>query len=122
MVRSKDFARMLGLSIVMVSLLLTLTLPVSGGMPSAGKAASQPPMGAPESAHVNCVQALQASEVPIFAVSDGGSCRAEMTPGTFPEWVRAGGRTCRCSCGYPCKTDADCGGGVGSCRGGISCC
>jgi hypothetical protein len=30
------------------------------------------------------------------------------------------GRTCRCSCGFPCKTDADCGGGI--CSGGISCC
>jgi hypothetical protein len=33
-----------------------------------------------------------------------------------------GGRTCRCSCGFPCKSDADCGGAIGSCRGGISCC
>jgi hypothetical protein len=31
------------------------------------------------------------------------------------------GRTCRCSCGFPCKTDADCGPG-GVCSGGISCC
>jgi hypothetical protein len=31
-------------------------------------------------------------------------------------------RTCRCSCGYPCTTDADCGGAVGSCRVGITCC
>ena len=30
------------------------------------------------------------------------------------------GRTCRCSCGQPCKTDADCGGNV--CAPGISCC
>ena len=30
------------------------------------------------------------------------------------------GRTCRCSCGQPCKTDADCGGGV--CAPGITCC
>jgi hypothetical protein len=30
------------------------------------------------------------------------------------------GRTCRCSCGQPCKTDADCDGGI--CAGGISCC
>lgn len=31
------------------------------------------------------------------------------------------GRTCRCSCGQPCRTDADCGAG-GICSGGISCC
>ena len=30
-------------------------------------------------------------------------------------------RTCRCSCGYPCKTDADCGPG-GVCASGITCC
>lgn len=31
------------------------------------------------------------------------------------------GRTCRCSCGYPCKTNADCGPG-GVCTNGITCC
>ena len=30
-------------------------------------------------------------------------------------------RTCRCSCGYPCKTNADCGPG-GVCMSGITCC
>ena len=29
-------------------------------------------------------------------------------------------RTCRCSCGAPCTTDADCGGG--RCTAGITCC
>lgn len=47
-----------------------------------------------------------------------------------PNWVQpasssvkemAGGRTCRCSCGYPCRTNADCGPG-GVCAPGISCC
>lgn len=31
------------------------------------------------------------------------------------------GRTCRCSCGFPCKTNADCGPG-GVCAAGITCC
>ena len=31
------------------------------------------------------------------------------------------GKTCRCSCGRPCKTDADCGPG-GNCVAGYSCC
>ncbi len=32
-------------------------------------------------------------------------------------------KTCRCSCGTAkCATDADCGGGVGSCSHFISCC
>jgi hypothetical protein len=30
-------------------------------------------------------------------------------------------RTCRCSCGFPCTTDADCGPG-GKCTAGITCC
>lgn len=30
-------------------------------------------------------------------------------------------RTCLCSCGFPCTTDADCGPG-GVCRAGITCC
>jgi hypothetical protein len=30
-------------------------------------------------------------------------------------------RTCRCSCGYPCTTNADCGPG-GFCSAGITCC
>ncbi len=30
-------------------------------------------------------------------------------------------RTCVCSCGYPCETDADCGPG-GNCGPGITCC
>jgi hypothetical protein len=38
-----------------------------------------------------------------------------------PEFM-AVGKTCHCSCGFPCKTDADCGGALGSCRAGISCC
>lgn len=29
-------------------------------------------------------------------------------------------KTCRCSCGIPCQTDADCGGNV--CGVGITCC
>ena len=38
----------------------------------------------------------------------------------LPDFMAAG-RTCRCSCGFPCKTDADCGPG-GICRAGITCC
>jgi hypothetical protein len=39
-----------------------------------------------------------------------------------PDFIVAGGRTCKCSCGFPCKTDADCGGAEGSCRAGVTCC
>jgi hypothetical protein len=61
-----------------------------------------------------------------------GVIRTYLTPDLtlksyFPELVQpvsAGFRkTCRCSCGTaPCATDADCGGGVGSCSAFISCC
>lgn len=37
---------------------------------------------------------------------------------TAPPFLR---RTCRCSCGYPCTTHADCGPG-GFCSAGITCC
>lgn len=52
------------------------------------------------------------------------SLKSVLVAGSFqlPGKTPAGfvGRTCRCSCGQPCKTDADCGGGL--CTGGISCC
>ena len=47
-----------------------------------------------------------------------------MTPAEpTPELMAApfGRRTCRCSCGHPCQTDADCGPG-GICSAGITCC
>lgn len=39
----------------------------------------------------------------------------------FLPQISGGHRTCRCSCGYPCETDADCGPG-GVCAIGITCC
>ena len=59
-----------------------------------------------------------------LAPAQGETCSAipaQQTKAPEPEFM-AGGRTCRCSCGFPCKTDADCGGAVGSCRAGITCC
>jgi hypothetical protein len=44
-----------------------------------------------------------------------GSLSPELVPVAFHR------RTCRCSCGYPCNSDADCGPG-GSCEQFISCC
>lgn len=54
------------------------------------------------------------------ATAKGELCPAAAATNPIPEPL-FGGRTCRCSCGYPCKTDADCGPG-GVCSGGISCC
>jgi hypothetical protein len=62
-----------------------------------------------------------------------GAIRTYLTPDLtlksyFPELVQPASpagfqKTCRCSCGTArCATDADCGGGVGSCSHFISCC
>jgi hypothetical protein len=56
------------------------------------------------------------------ATPAAGTCPAAPPQSSEPaEPVFLGGRTCRCSCGFPCKTDADCGPG-GLCRAGITCC
>jgi hypothetical protein len=58
-----------------------------------------------------------------LAPTQGETCPATAAPQTTtpePEFL-IGTRTCRCSCGYPCKTDADCGPG-GICSAGITCC
>ncbi len=59
-----------------------------------------------------------------LASAKGETCsKAAPTPSKTPEpEFMAVGKTCHCSCGFPCKTDADCGGALGSCRAGISCC
>ena len=61
---------------------------------------------------------------PVFdlapAPAQAGICPATLAVNPVPEPL-FGGRTCRCSCGHPCKTDADCGPG-GICSGGYSCC
>jgi hypothetical protein len=52
------------------------------------------------------------------------SLKTVFVAGTLQASDKAGAgiglRTCRCSCGQPCKTSADCGGGV--CAPGITCC
>src|SRR5882672_11369117 len=70
-------------------------------------------MAPPAPAPVECAKAPTDSVVAALDLIDGGVCRAESSAATTPEWMR-GGRRCRCSCGYPCKSDADCGGGIGS--------
>jgi hypothetical protein len=65
-------------------------------------------------------------ELSLTTPGQGETCPAARPESTTPDFLvnpeLARGRTCRCSCGFPCQTDADCGGGVGSCRAGISCC
>lgn len=50
--------------------------------------------------------------------------KSSLSPEFLPQapGTQAGGlRTCRCSCGFPCRTNADCGPG-GVCAPGITCC
>lgn len=75
--------------------------------------------------------ASAASSAGGAAANSAGSIHTYLTPDlslktTFlvpaqPSAVH--GKTCRCSCGTArCATDADCGGGEGSCSAFISCC
>ncbi|HET9212364.1 MAG TPA: hypothetical protein VFR03_18305 [Thermoanaerobaculia bacterium] len=62
-----------------------------------------------------------------LAPAKGETCPATAAPQTKtpePEFMAQPTRlkTCVCSCGYPCTSDADCGGALGSCRAGITCC
>lgn len=49
-------------------------------------------------------------------------CPAEAPVSASPDWAAKPHRHgyCRCSCGYPCQSDADCGGA--SCDPFITCC
>jgi hypothetical protein len=86
-------------------------------------AAEAPILKAPAAAdQTGCAGTLN-----LDAVSGKGQVCSAATPQKTPEPefmaskpVRL--RTCVCSCGYPCTSDADCGGALGSCRSGISCC
>jgi len=120
--RTNKIERGRRLSMVMVVFLLAFSLAASGNGPSTEKVASLTALGIAAPGQVNCAQAPGFSEGLTFQLPEGGSCRADSTLAPLPDWTPVFGRTCRCSCGYPCKTDADCGGGIGSCRGGISCC
>jgi hypothetical protein len=60
----------------------------------------------------------------LTSPGQGETCPAAQPASTAPEFmakpVRL--RTCVCSCGFACTSDADCGGALGSCRAGITCC
>jgi len=103
--------------------LILLTILAAG--PAA--AASPPnPAGAPAAAAAAPAQPGCTGALDLDAVSGKGQvCSAaavEKTP--EPEFMAQPTRlrTCTCSCGYPCTSDADCGGALGSCRAGITCC
>ncbi|HEU5180798.1 MAG TPA: hypothetical protein VFW45_08395 [Candidatus Polarisedimenticolia bacterium] len=65
---------------------------------------------------------FQAPETLAFQALNGGACKAESAGEMFSAKPPGRPKTCRCSCGAPCQTDADCGGALGSCRVGVTCC
>jgi len=103
--------RTLGFSILALAVALALGAPVTAEE-ATGKAA--PAVAAFDQS--GCGETLD-----LAAILSG---KAEISPAVLPlnpaPELKAG-RTCRCSCGQPCKKDADCGPG-GLCVGGISCC
>jgi len=78
--------------------------------------AEETPSVAPASAPAGCGLGFDLAP----AAPQGAICPATAAETPVPELL-FGGRTCRCSCGFPCKKDADCGPG-GICAGGITCC
>lgn len=62
------------------------------------------PAHAEEAAQVGCGSVLDLGP----AAPQAEVCPADAAANPIAE-ILLGGRTCRCSCGYPCKTDADCG-------------
>jgi len=90
------------------------------GQVAGGPAANgNPQVAVPDS---DCPVAFQAPENPAFLSLDGGACKAEAASEMFLAKPPGRPKTCRCSCGAPCQTDADCGGALGSCRVGVTCC
>jgi hypothetical protein len=64
----------------------------------------------------------QASDLAVVLSTKGEVCAVATPKSVAPDILAplSFGRTCRCSCGQPCKTDADCDGGL--CAAGITCC
>ncbi len=66
--------------------------------------------------------AVEVDVADLLAVDNASEARQCVAP-TAPvslDGVVTRQRTCRCSCGFPCQTSADCGGAA--CTVGISCC
>lgn len=112
--RGRTLTGVVCVSALMAFLLLALGAPASGVTGPLDKGAPRPEPAASVSGPAGCGQGATVPDIVMLE----GTGAALSSPGG----IDLGGRTCRCSCGYPCKTDADCGGAIGSCRGGISCC
>jgi hypothetical protein len=106
--------RMLGFSIFALTLALALGAVPAFAEEAAVQAAASAVAAAP--GQPDCGETLDLAAIL--------SVKAEISPAVLslnPAPELKAGRTCRCSCGQPCKKDEDCGPG-GLCMGGITCC
>ena len=111
------------LAIFTLALLVLLSLGsvFSNGIPTA-KTVPQPAIEASPSAQPSCASAFAIPEGMSFLSTEGGACKATPAASPAPDLLGKPHRRgyCRCSCGYPCQTSADCGGA--SCDPFITCC
>jgi len=104
-------------------ILAMAVLALAGAAPASAEtaalAAPAPTVAAP--AQPGCGTGL---ELNLATPSQGETCPVAQPASAAPDFLapaRFFRRTCVCSCGYPCTTDADCGAG-GRCGNGITCC
>ncbi len=101
--------------------LFAFTLGPAGVNPVASRTDLRVTAGPAATAQPQCRLDFQIPEGLALQQSDGGSCSAAQAESPFSASAsphRHG--YCRCSCGYPCQTSADCGGV--SCDPFITCC
>ena len=117
--------KLFGLSVLV--LLLAASAPVLAAEPVPGADSLQALTGTPAPVKADCGFNLEAALAPQASACPAPRNAVAMPSlpalngqAETPEFL-AGFRTCRCSCGAPCKTDADCGPG-GICGAGITCC
>jgi len=110
---------MLGASVIVLALLAVFGAgPVFAGAPD--PTATPAVTAAPAPAQPGCEPAL---DLAATLSVQGELCPATAPEAATPEFMAKPSvrRTCKCSCGYPCTTNADCGPG-GVCAPGITCC
>jgi hypothetical protein len=88
---------------------------------AAGGAPAAPAVPAPAAA-LSEPSAGCGADLALFDAAPAPVCAVPAEGAVVPDPAGSlAGRTCRCSCGtVPCKTSADCGGGI--CGAGITCC
>jgi len=104
-------------------LILAMAVLALAGAAPASAATAAPAVPAPAvaaPAQPGCGTGLQLN---LSTPTQGEICPVAQPANAAPDFLapsRFVRRTCVCSCGYPCTTDADCGGG--RCGNGITCC